>query len=1257
MNLLLLAVFLLSNREHTDIITYDYSGNDGCSFTVNVGQPFFRSYEDRWYPVIHGMGVSFEQDEYVLPSITCYIPVPPGCEPEIVCIPMGSQSASPPGPFLVTPVMTGTGLDTRWEIPSASPPVESGDYYELHTFRLAGTTVAAVTVNPFGGGISSNIPLEISVRLTWPPTYGSRRINSPLLAAVSNPELLSWSVVDQTDVTSPFWGRPWARMAVSSTGIHAVTGLELEQAGCEVTGTPSTSLRILSGPGTQYILEVPGNEHQLSELAVEVCDGGDGVFNQSDTLKFFAQGLDRFDISTGELQRLSHRYATHNVYWLTWGGENGLRIDTVSAMPDASPEWGNSLLHTIWQEQEYAWIAGQEKRTGWVWTQLYEGMPSYFYFSTLSAVGNGNLTLSITPGYRSNGPHRIVLDLHGTMIMDTTWSGDRELLLNINDLELDLSMNLLKLTAVEEPGMLYFNYFNIEYPRGLSYAANRMLRVTAPVPGRYNFSLGGAANEFGLLDLTNPAVPVRLEGQLSGTDLDVALDVQHNSQFWLSAGGENYLSPDSIRVSEPGRIIGSGIQGDVVVVVADQLTAAAEPIETIYAGRGLSVVLVSAGEVYDEFGQGLRDPGAIRSFFRYTQDFWSEPPRSLLLVGDGSYDPLMHITSYPTLIPACIILDSEDGTNYDDIYVIAHKDGILPEVPISRIPVSSVSELTSYLSKIMTYESLDGAGEWENRIMLIADDEWGKTSKTEYYHTDSCELLADTILPASLNRIKFYLIEYPWPPGTVPSGPHPEKPDAREALIEELSAGYANMIFFGHGSYGQLAHEKLLVSSDILRIENGPRQPVMIFASCDLGHFDMISANCLAEDFMLKPGSGSIVSIGATRGTYPGPNELLFNQYYEEIYGGGNPSTAEALWLAKLKNSSYYNNKLYVLFGDGGIHSVYPSATGCTFEIPSDTLYRGRINTVNGSFQNSSIGYLNITESGSERVYTGIDTGSVTYLRYGSSVYQALIAGADQEFSASFFMPVQADTGSYSRGSAVGISVNDCEIAFEEWITSVDEGNHAADSVPPSIELWIDGYRGEGNPYVSGDAVLRAFLSDSSGICTMGGGAGRSILLSLDSQGFDISRYFTYRNNSYTCGEITYTFPELIEGDHRTILVAWDGMGNTARDTLDFKVTGTDEDLLSSVFVYPNPGEGQRCFNFETSSAGIAVITVYTVAGRTIWRETVTCNEGYNQVIWSGLDMDYDEPGSGAYIYRIDFSTGGGASSSITDIMAVVRKP
>ncbi|MBN2609703.1 MAG: hypothetical protein JXA64_11360 [Candidatus Fermentibacteraceae bacterium] len=1258
----ILSAFLLGGVIDAGTVSFQRFDDDGCSFTVSIEEPSYSEYDGRFYPCIRGMYPSLQPDRFVLPFITVYVPVPPDCLPGMHYFSAGRFPAEPPGPLLVTPVPEGSGLDTRWGVPATDRGSFPSEIVELRTFRLAGTRVAAVTVSPCAAMETGWIPSSVTVDLSWPSTGGSRPPDTPLLRALLHEGLEYWPVSDETDESSPFWGRPWARLAIASTGIYVVTGEELEEAGISLIGTPSPSLRMFTGEGTMFDLDDPADRHQLREIPVEVMDGDDGVFNRSDTLKFFGLGLNRLDISRHVPSRISHRYADHNVYWLTWGAENGLRMDTLDALPDGSPDWGDSLRFDIWQEQDYFWLCGQDTLTGWVWTQLFENIPGYFYFSTPSADGTGTVRVLIVPESGESGPFTVAAELNGTVIADTTWSSSKAVLMSFDGLEFDAAMNLLKITATQTPGKLYIDYVMADYPRRLSYAANRMLGFGGSAPGgaaprRFSFSLGGAVSTAGLLDLTDPFSPVRLRGELNGAVLDVSLDIHDGCNFWLE-DPEGFRSPDSITSAEPGRIIGTGLEGDVAVVVADPLLEASQPLETIYAARGLSVAIVSAGEVYDEFGQGLRDPGAIRSFFRHTQDGWSRPASALLLVGDGSYDPMMHVTSYPTLIPVCLILSGEEGINLDDKMVIAHEGGMLPEAPVSRITASSAVELSGYLSKVMAYDRRETPGQWENRIVLAADDEWGRSSVNEYGHTETCDTLADSILPASLDRVKFYLIEYPWPPGTTPTSVHPEKPEAHAAFVQELSRGCAGMIFFGHGSYGQLAHEKILVSSDVLQIDNGDRQPVMIFASCDLGHFDMISAKCLSEDFEMAPGSGSIVSIGATRLTFGGGNEALFIAYYQAQYGDNELSVGDALWLAKaiLAPGSYSNSRYYVLLGDGGVYPVRPSSTGCSFQVQGDTLFRGRLNEITGEFVNSSSGFMNVTESGTQTVYSGLGSGSVEYLHYGSGVYQGFVSGEGNSFTASFFMPVQADTGSYSRGSSIGVSPAEAEVAFREWIEVSDDGDHENDSLPPVLDLWIEGHRGEEQPKVCGESTLRAILSDSSGICAMGGGAGRSILLSLDNQGFDVSRYFNYHPDSYTVGELEYPLPEMVEGEHRLIMAAWDGMGNSGRDTLDFTMVQASGDLLSSIFVYPNPGHGQRCFNFQSSSSGTASIKVYTVAGRCIWSRTFSCEEGYNQVMWDGLDMDGDPPASGAYIYRIEYSTTEGASAEFIEVLAVVRE-
>ena len=1252
---LLLIICMLDLRVQSDVVSVDYSGSNGCSFSVSINEPVFREYDGYWYPTIRGMGISHTEGDYVTPTRTYFIPIPPGCEPVITCTPADFQRVELPGPFLITPVLSGSGMDAEWNIPLVSPAAIRGDYAELATMHMAGTTVAAVTVSPFASNDNSRIPTELNIRLEWPSRDGSREIDNPLLSALCLPSVVYWPNTGAR-ASSPFWGFPWARIAISSTGPYSVTGSEFAQAGCEVNGVPSSSLRMFTGPGAQFNLNDPGEEHSLNEIAIEVVDGGDGIFDQSDTLRFFAQDLNRFAFNEGESERLHHRYANHNVYWLTWGGEDGLRMDTLDATPDYSPAWGDSLLHSTWQEQDYVWVAGYENNTGWVWSMLYENIPGYFYFSSSSVDGDGRLVISLISS--SYYDHDVTFQLNGEVIADTSWNGRGEQIFTLEGLTFEPSMNLLKVTTLNDPGTVYFNYFQTDYPRRLSYAAGRLLRFTDRIQmyERYNFSLGGAANSYSLLDVSDPFDTKRLRGRMTGGLLNVSLDIEPGSELWLT-GVDGYLTPDSLVPAEPGRIIGTGIHADIALVVADELFETAEPIETIYGMRGLSTLMVTTSEVYNEFGQGLRDPGAIRSFFRYTQDSWDDPAQALVLVGDGSYDPLMHVTSTPTLIPVCLELTGGDGENIDDFYVIAHyMEGEFPETPLSRISVSSQSELAAYLSKLMLYESEEPSGQWTNRILLTADDEWGK-GDNETYHTLACEILADSVLPNSLDRVKFYMIEYPWPPGTSSEGVHPEKPLAREDFVEELTLGYANMIYFGHGSYGQIAHEKLLVSSDIHRIYNERRQPVMIFATCNIGQFDMISADCMAEEFALKNGGGSIASIAATRGTWAGNNTTLFSNYYTSLFNGDNLSAGTSLWLAKVSSGTGYNNsRYYVVLGDGGVCPVFPSSVGCSFEVSGDSLHRGVINSVSGSFGRSSAAFLDITESGRETEYTGLGGASIEYLRYGSSVYQGLVTGAEGHFSVPFFMPVQADTGAFSRGSAVGISNEFTEIAFREWVSTFDNGVYSDDSLPPELELWIEGYRGEENPVVHRNAVLRASISDSSGICAMGGGAGRSILMSLDSQGFDISRYFMYQPDSHTHGEIEYTLPELAEGSHSIILAVWDGMGNSTRDTLDFTITGLSAELLSSVFVYPNPGFGQRCFNFEAAASGTVRITVYTVSGRAIWRNTVSCREGYNQIIWNGLDTDGDEPASGAYIFRIELSVPEGASSAVTDVLAVIRQ-
>jgi hypothetical protein len=413
----------------------------------------------------------------------------------------------------------------------------------------------------------------------------------------------------------------------------------------------------------------------------------------------------------------------------------------------------------------------------------------------------------------------------------------------------------------------------------------------------------------------------------------------------------------------------------------------------------------------------------------------------------------------------------------------------------------------------------------------------------------------------------------------------------------------------------------------------------------------------MAEEFVLEPGAGAMACIAATRATGGSQNRSLFIEYYDLLLGSGAASAGDALWAAKLLVPGVYvNSRRYAFFGDCSQPFRRPPTTGAFLSLDSSTVIRGSQNHVTASFPGPATAVVRVVESAAWTVYNCIGGGNqITWLRYGSDAFRGIFPAPSGELDFTFFCPVQADTGAYGRASAPALTPDGPVVAYQEWVPVVDSGGYPPDSTGPSIDMWIVGHAGEEDPVTGGDPVMRARLSDPSGIAVFGGSAGRALLVSLDSQGFDISADFAYLPGSTTTGEVEFDPPDLFQGPHTLILAAWDGMGNTSRDTLSFEVSGQGGPLVTELVVYPNPAEGQRCFSFRTSEPGTASIGIFTVAGRQVWSTSRTFQEGYCQVLWDGLDSDGDPPASGPYIYVLEFATPGGAGQTSSGMLAVIR--
>ncbi len=1262
MTFILLSLVLFSG---SGLIPIECNPESVFRTIFETGEPEMMQYEDGNILSFGNMGSRCVPGEPLRPVKTLYIPVPPGSAPELSYTVLEYGNIELPAEEKRTPIISGTGLQTsEVSVPMQSPPDVPVEF--VGVIPLAGSQVAIIRIYPAFGEHPDVYASRIDISLQWEPVSGGRSLESnDLLQQVAPSGTLWWQgMAGNRNDESIFWGKPWARIAIGETGGYEILGAELENAGCSVVGSACSGFRLFTGPGIMFSRNNPAEEHTLEEVAFTVIDeNSDGIFDSSDRIRFIGRGLERWSISEGVISRIQHRYATHNVYWLTWGGEPGLRIAETSASPGRYPDWGNSFIMDDWLADDVIWEPAYERNTGWVWMIKNPGGDFDVSFTLPGVTGDGILTIDLTA--LDYGFHSVRIMLNGTEIGEDSWSGSGERVISIEDVPFSTSNNLeIQYLESGSGGQVALVSVHPEYPANTGSVTSRRIFPGRSATGKYNMEISGVTSNCGVYDLQDFCVPVLLDETVySGGEMSFSYSVDSSSVMMVIDDGD-WISPDSVSSSSPGRLLGTVTEGDRLFVVPDVLFESVQAMINISQVSGFTPITALTSEIYNEFGQGIVDPGAIRSAVRWGMDSWGRGISGVVLVGDGHYDIRNLTTSEKVMIPPWIILGSSRTDCIDDIYAMVHEGATLPEVPISRIPVMTSVELNTCNAKVQHRVSGEADGEWMNRIVLVADDEWGQGgSQNECEHTENCELLAEHDLPRYLNRTKFYMIEYPWPPGSwPPSGPHPDKPDAREAFLETFNAGCGSMIYLGHGAANQIAHEKLMLLEDVGGLSNDDRLSFSVWATCDMGHFDNPGSDCIGEALVLHPAGGSISTVAATRGTFGHSNYELTSEILDMLYSDPECLTGDALWLSKLELAGSYqlNNRFYIYFGYPDIPLARASNTA-TVAVVGDTLSSYELNTISGKdFQEDGLVFVELYESSQEIRYTCLGGASIYWLQYGGAAYRGSQAIVDSEFELDCFIPGQARTGDSARVSGCAISSIETVCGASDPVVLTQGSYSGGDTEGPSIDIWIRGYKGIEIPSVTGDIILEADLTDSSGICILGGSAGSQITLFVDETGTDVSRWFTYAMGSSSHGRLTYDLKEPAPGEHNLILWCVDGIGNTSRDTLTIDIPLSGNLLLTETVVYPNPGDGRRCFSFRISEAAQVNLSIFTINGTKIMEIPMQCSQGYNQILWDGLDFDGDFPASGAYIYRLEgLATDASVhnrTSAIVGIVAVIRE-
>ncbi|MEO0078335.1 MAG: C25 family cysteine peptidase, partial [candidate division WOR-3 bacterium] len=830
-------------------------------------------------------------------------------------------------------------------------PAQPAELVSIETIR--GIRVATIRVSPAQYDRSTKtLRLHREVRLDVEFESPGRNVarHDPFdktLATmlVNGADAIRWSLPRlQPDTINFFLRSPvWCKVVTETTGIYRITPADLKSAGFDPDNIVPSTMKLYSIG--RYPVNGPYPDTMV-ELPVYLKENGDGRFNGSDFLAFYAEAVSWFN--PGDTSWRFNPFTPYSCFWLTWGGASGRRMSAVSAAGAVNP----SATAPRRLRLEHDSLCPARSGLLWLWRRFYKpadvesgGGPVALRLPQRDTIYSlsGRL-LGVAP--TSSLVYRpVVLTLNG-LLLDTLSVGAKASTppwtsFSFTGLPTSASARgsrtdtlAFRLISAQESDV-YLDYLEIRYAQKLKLSADvPYLEFSYDSAGVVEFSVDGAARDGILLDVTDPYQPREVtDAQVSGGKLDCRLTLAGPTRF-CCALKSRLRAPVRVEQRTPGNLRSPLEQADYYIVCPDEFLAVARLYARYRQGNvaGITNAVVREArlsEIYDDYAFGQAEPGAIKRFLQAKQ------PAYVLLAGDGTYDYKNVLgQSAGPMVPAYELGYDVDAEVYgqtakalDAWYADLDGNGMSPDLILGRVTVRSAAEFRAFLDKVRRYES-QPLGYWAKRIILLADDEYlGDPTKPDgigFAHINGCEQIAN-IGYTLLDPAKVYLTEFPI--GQRGSG-------SESALRTELNRGALLWFFFGHGAGFQLNHEMTLhITNSVPSISNGTRTPLAFFGSCGVGRFDDTRYSSIAEELVRKE-DGCIITSGATKATSPGGNEMLAQVWLRQLLGYPARTAGMAFFEA------WRTNTLYHFFGDPATVLRTPLA-GPSPETRPDTFYPG----------------------------------------------------------------------------------------------------------------------------------------------------------------------------------------------------------------------------------------------------------------------------------------------------------------------------
>jgi hypothetical protein len=1118
-----------------------------------------------------------------------------------------------------------------------------------------------VRINPYNGQYELLISFDIVIR--------------------SNENVaVAQSLKSQTTNSSVLASGDWYKISVDQTGIYQITYNDLQQMGIDPGQLDPRKIRLYGNGGGMLPESIfDFRRDDLVENSIFVAGESDGKFDQQDYILFYGESPHKWNYQEFS-QAFNHEqniYSDSTYYFLNIDLGPGKRIINRPPVTEPPNVYVNKFTDYAYHERDLFNLSN----IGRVWYgEVFDVTTSYtfdFNFPDLDLTSPAYFRAYVaaksetTTSFRFYYGDEEIMSANISGIPSSANTYARPYIgsaaFTPSSPELNIKINYQKNIS---SSIGWLNYFEVNVTRNLVYSGAQLsFRDPASVsPGNIaEFTLGNAGQNVQIWHVTDPTNIHKIETVVSGSS-QVFRMPQDTLEEYIAFNGSSYF-----QVTFTGKIANQDLHGeapaDMIIITHPLFREQSERLADFHRTHdGMTVLVTDIGKVYNEFSSGAQDITAIRNFMKYLYENApaGKEPKYLLLFGDASFDYKDRIENNSNFVPTW-----EEEESLIIVYSIASDDyyGFLDgpgdnmlDIGIGRIPVQTADQAKIGVDKIIHYATNTEIvmKDWRNVLCFVADDEDGNL------HLRQAEDMAaylDTNYHV-YNIDKIYVDAFPQV--STPGGQR--APEVNRAINNRLDKGCLIMNYTGHGGEVGWGHERFLENSDINSWTNYNHMPIFITATCEFSRYDDPERTSAGEYAYLNPQGGAIAMFTTARATFGGSNfnlnTALFDYMFEEN-GGEYYRFGDLIRLAKNNGGVDGNDKKFILLGDPALHLAYPAneivttrINGEDISLNPDTLQalkkitiEGEVLKTNGpesDFPFNGTVYPIVFDKPSQITTLATDPTSYqnTFKIQNNILYKGKAQVTDGKFSFTFIVPKDI-AYQYGFGKISYYAANEDTDAHGYYSNIMVGGLDQSvepDNTGPTVELYMN------NPYFVFGGItdenpdMLAYVSDASGINTVGTGIGHDIVAILDGntdKPIILNEFYESDLNSYTSGTIVYPFNNLAIGLHTISLKVWDVFNNSAEAYLEFNVISSDKFTINDLVNYPNPFNTKTSFVFSHNQAEGELdvrLFIYNLSGQIVkYFETSVIPTGYRSepIEWDGTDDSGAALAKGMYLYRV----------------------